>query len=95
MSGPNGKRCIPTLPSGAKPDEHGLSVLERALKKSGWRGPYETGAQRLQHVLDHRRTKRQEHGHGSAQGLLSRAKRSRGSSVTLRSIPKVSPMPWP
>lgn len=50
----------------SKPDEHGLSVLERALKKSGWRGPYETGAQRLQHVLDHRRTKRQEHGHGCA-----------------------------
>lgn len=45
----------------SKPDEQGISVLERALKKSGWRGPYETGAQRLQHVLDHRRTKREEH----------------------------------
>ena len=28
------------------PDPHGASALERALKKSGWRGPRETGAQR-------------------------------------------------
>ena len=26
-------------------------MLEQALKKSGWRGPRETGAQRLQHAL--------------------------------------------
>lgn len=44
----------------SQPDEHGTSVLERALKKSGWRGPRETGAQRLQHVLDRGRAKRQE-----------------------------------
>ncbi|MFT4048096.1 MAG: transposase, partial [Solimonas sp.] len=30
-------------------DQNGISLLERALKKSGWRGPRETGAQRLQH----------------------------------------------
>jgi transposase len=30
----------------SEPDQHGMSVLERALKKSGWRGPRETGAQR-------------------------------------------------
>lgn len=53
----------------SKPDQHGVSVLERALKKSGWRGPRETGAQRLQHALDRGRAERQEHGHGSAQGL--------------------------
>ena len=35
-------------------DDEGVSLLERALKKSGWRGPRETGAQRLQHVLDRR-----------------------------------------
>jgi len=29
-----------------KPDQQGVSVLELALKKSAWRGPYETGAQR-------------------------------------------------
>jgi len=29
------------------------SLLEQASKKSGWRGPKETGAQRLQRVLDH------------------------------------------
>lgn len=44
----------------SQPDEHGISVLERALKKSGWRGPRETGAQRMQHVLDRGRAKRQE-----------------------------------
>jgi|ERR1035438_1628972 transposase len=29
-----------------KPDQAGTSALERALKKIGWRGPRETGAQR-------------------------------------------------
>jgi transposase len=36
----------------SEPDQDGISVLERALKKSGWRGPYETGAQRLSHARD-------------------------------------------
>ena len=53
----------------SKPDQHGISVLEQALKKSGWCGPYEPGARRLQHVFDHRLTKRQEHGHGSPEGV--------------------------
>ncbi len=53
----------------SEPDQHGMSVLERALKKSGWRGPYETGAQRRQHVLDRGRAKREEHGHGGPEGL--------------------------
>jgi len=30
----------------SKPDQDGISVLERALKKICWRGPRETGAQR-------------------------------------------------
>lgn len=37
----------------SKPDQDGTSVLERALKKSGWRGPHETGAQRLDKLFDH------------------------------------------
>ncbi len=53
----------------SEPDEDGVSVLERALKKSGWRGPRETGAQRLQHVLDRGRAEREECGHGAQQGL--------------------------
>lgn len=53
----------------SEPDEDGVSVLERALKKSGWRGPRETGAQRLQHVLDRGRAEREECGHGGQQGL--------------------------
>ncbi len=52
----------------SEPREGG-SLLEQALKKSGWRGPRETGAQRLQHALDHRRAEREEHGHGGLEGL--------------------------
>jgi transposase len=33
-------------------DRHGVSTLERALKKIGWRGPRQTGAQRLDQLLD-------------------------------------------
>ena len=52
----------------SEPREGG-SLLEQALKKSGWRGPRETGAQRLQRVLDHRRAEREEHGSGGLEGL--------------------------
>ena len=44
----------------SEPDQRGVSVLQQALKKSGWRGPRETGAQRLQHVLDRGRAEREE-----------------------------------
>lgn len=47
-------------------NEDGISVLEQALKKSGWRGPRETGAQRLHQLLDRRRTEREEHGYSAA-----------------------------
>nr|WP_305728121.1 hypothetical protein [Nitrosomonas eutropha] len=43
--------------------------MGRALKKSGWRGPREVGAQRLQHVPDRGRAEREEHGHGGPEGL--------------------------
>lgn len=36
----------------SEPDQDGISVLERALKKSGWRGPYATGASRLDKLFD-------------------------------------------
>ena len=52
-----------------RPQANGMSVLEHALKKSGWRGPRQTGAQRLHHVLDRGRTEREEHRHGQAQRL--------------------------
>ena len=52
----------------SEPREGG-SLLEQALKKSGWRGPRETGAQRLQHALDRGRAEREEHGHGGSEGL--------------------------
>ncbi len=52
----------------SEPREGG-SLLEQALKKSGWRGPRETGAQRLKQVLDRGRAERQEHRHGGLEGL--------------------------
>ncbi len=52
----------------SEPREGG-SLLEQALKKSGWRGPRETGAQRLQHALDRGRAEREEHGYGRPEGL--------------------------
>ena len=52
----------------SEPREGG-SLLEQALKKSGWRGPRETGAQRLQRALDHRRAEREEHGPSGLEGL--------------------------
>ena len=33
--------------------EDGSSLLEQALKKSGWRGSYQTGAQRHDELLHH------------------------------------------
>jgi len=51
------------------PGQDGVSLLEQALKKSGWRGPRETGAQRLQHALDRGRTECEEYGHSGPEGL--------------------------
>jgi transposase len=51
----------------SEPDEDGTSVLEQALKKSGWRGQRETGAQRQHNAFGAGRAERQEHGHGSTQ----------------------------
>ena len=36
----------------SEPGPDGISVLERALKKSGWRGPRQTGAQHHDQLLD-------------------------------------------
>jgi transposase len=41
-------------------DEEGKSLLKRALKKSGWRGPRETRAERLAKLFDRRRAEREE-----------------------------------
>jgi transposase len=35
------------------PEEGGQSLLDRALKKSGWRGPRQTGAQLHNQLLHH------------------------------------------
>lgn len=52
----------------AVPAEGG-SLLEQALKRTGWRGPRTTGAQRLHDVLDRGRAEREEHGYGGPEGL--------------------------
>jgi len=36
----------------SEPGTDGISALERALKKIRWRGPRETGAQRLDQLFD-------------------------------------------
>jgi len=36
----------------SEPSPDGISVLERALKKNGWRGPRQTGTQRHDQLLD-------------------------------------------
>ncbi len=53
----------------SKPGKDGVSLLEQALKKSGWRGPRKTGAQRLQYALDRGCAEREEHGHRGTEGL--------------------------
>jgi Putative transposase of IS4/5 family (DUF4096) len=53
----------------SEPDQDGISVLERALKKSGEHGAFKTGAQRTADAADRGCAKRQEHGHSSTQGV--------------------------
>ncbi|MBB5020183.1 transposase [Chitinivorax tropicus] len=44
-------------------DQDGTSVLERAIKKSGWRGPRETEAQRHADASDRGCAAREAHGY--------------------------------
>jgi len=53
----------------SEPGPDGVSVLERALKKIGWRGPRQTGAQLLDQLLDRGRAEREEHRYRQPQGL--------------------------
>ena len=53
----------------SQPGSDGISILERALKKIGWRGPRQTGAQRHDQLLDRGRAEREEHRYGRAKGL--------------------------
>jgi len=48
----------------SEPGLDGVSVLERALKKNGWRGPRETGTQLHDQLLDRGRAEREKHGLG-------------------------------
>jgi transposase len=50
-------------------DPDGVSVLERAQKKIGWRGPHQTGSQLHDQLLDRGRAEREKHGHGRPEGL--------------------------
>jgi hypothetical protein len=44
-----------------EPGPDGVSVLEQALKKSGWRGPLQTGAERLDALYHPRRAECEDH----------------------------------
>jgi len=52
----------------SEPREGG-SLLEQALKKSGWRCPRETGAQRMQRALDRGRAECEKRGASDLEGL--------------------------
>lgn len=52
----------------SEPREEG-SLLEQALKKSGWCGPRETGAKRTNDAIDRGRAERQEHGYSDPKGV--------------------------
>ena len=54
----------------SEPDQDGISASGAGFKKiQVGAAQFETGAQRLSNPLDRGRAKREEHGHGSAQGL--------------------------
>jgi transposase len=44
----------------SEPGVDGISILEQALKKNGWRGPRQTGTQRHDQLLDRGRAEREE-----------------------------------
>ena len=48
----------------SEPGPDGVSALERALKKIGWRGARQTGAQLHDQLLDRGRAEREEHRYG-------------------------------
>ena len=52
----------------SEPREGG-SLLEQALKKSGWRGPRETGAQRTADAINRGRAEREERRHSGLERL--------------------------
>ena len=52
----------------SEPREGG-SLLEQALKKSGWKGPRETGAQRTADAIDRGRAKREELRYSRPEGV--------------------------
>ena len=53
----------------SEPGKDEVSVLERALKKSGCLSPNKAGAQRQLHAIDRGRAEREECRHGGLEGL--------------------------
>ena len=53
----------------SEPGPDGISALERALKKIGWRGPRQTGTQLHDQLLDRGRAEREEHRYRRPEGL--------------------------
>ena len=53
----------------SEPGKDEVSLLERALKKSGCLSPNKAGAQRQLHAIDRGRAEREECRHGGLEGL--------------------------
>lgn len=53
----------------SEPGSDGISILERALKKIGWRGARQTGAQLHDQLRDCGRAEREEHRYRQPEGL--------------------------
>jgi transposase len=50
-------------------EDQSESLLTQALKKNGWRGPYQPWQTRENNLLHRRCAKRQEHGHSQDEGV--------------------------
>lgn len=61
---PKWRTCHSYFQQWSEPQEDGLSLLEVALKKSGWRGPTKQWSERTHSLYHHRCAKREEYGHG-------------------------------
>jgi transposase len=53
----------------SEPGSDGISILERALKKIGWRGARQTGAELHDQLRDRGRAEREEHRYRQPEGL--------------------------
>jgi transposase len=66
---PKWRTCYSYFQQWNETQENGLSLLENALKKSGWRGSAKQWTQRENELSHRRRTEREKHGYHRTQGV--------------------------